>query len=69
MASKTTKSIPFIVLFIVGGMMAVDMFTEFEITQIHIDFIGYLLVTMGLGGIYKTVPTKAFEMYKKLKEK
>ncbi len=69
MASKTTKAIPFIIIIITSGFLAVDVFTEFVITDKHIEVLIMMMGTFGLGGIYKTAITKGFEAYKKIKEK
>ncbi|GEM_PF-6382076 len=53
MTATSSKIIPFVVLLIIGGMLAVDMYSEFEIKEIHIALILSIL-PMGVGGIVKT---------------
>jgi len=61
---KSSKFIPFLVLLIVGGFMAVDMFTTYTITDQMLDFAVIILTPMGVGGIAK----HAVDIYKSTKK-
>jgi len=58
------KAIPFIVIAIAVGFMAIDMFTDYSITQNHVDLITYVLAPLGLGGLVN----KGWNTWQKIKE-
>mgnify|MGYP003344882015 CR=1 FL=1 len=63
MTSTSSKAIPFIVLAIVGGFMAVDMFTLYKITEPMINLATIVLTPMGIGGLVN----KAWNVYREIK--
>jgi len=65
MTSISSKAIPFIVLSIAGIFMAVDMFTEFEITENMITIASMILAPLGLGGLIN----KGWDTFKAIKTK
>ncbi len=64
MSLHSAKAIPFIVLALTGIFMAVDMFTEFEITDQMITLTVTILTPLGLGGLVN----KGWNTYKAIKE-
>lgn len=64
MTSNSSKSIPFIVLAIVAGFMAVDTFTPYHITDQMIQLATVILTPLGVGGLVN----KAWDTYKAVKE-
>ena len=65
MTVPDSKYIPFIVLALAGGFMAVDMFTTFEITENMITIISMVLAPLGLGGLIN----KGWDTFKAIKLK
>ena len=65
MTPPNSKYIPFIVLALAGGFMAVDMFTTFEITDNMITIISVVLTPLGLGGLVN----KGWDTFKAIKTK
>ena len=67
MTVPDSKYIPFIVLALAGGFMAVDMFSTFEISDNMITLVSMVLAPLGLGGLIN----KGWDTYRaiKLKEK
>ena len=63
--SNTSKAIPFIVLTIAGLFMALDMFTEYEITENMITLASMILAPLGLGGLIN----KGWDVFKAIKTK
>ena len=62
---KTSKIMPFLVLAIAAGMLGIDMFTDFVITQEMVQLSMIILAPLGLGGLVN----KGFNVYKSIKEK
>ena len=65
MTPPNSKYIPFIVLALAGGFMAVDMFTTFEISENMITIISMVLAPLGLGGLVN----KGWDTFKAIKTK
>ena len=65
MTVPDSKYIPFIVLALAGGFMAVDMFTTFEITENMITIVSMVLTPLGLGGLIN----KGWDTFKAIKLK
>lgn len=65
MTPPNSKYIPFIVLALAGGFMAVDMFTTFEISDNMITIISMVLAPLGLGGLVN----KGWDTFKAIKTK
>jgi len=65
MTSISSKAIPFIVIAITVGLFAIDIFTEFEITDTHISLVAVILTPLGLGGLIN----KGWDTYKAIKTK
>lgn len=61
MASKSSKAIPFFVLFIVGGIILME-----AVSGVKIDLEAYMpvLVALGLGGAAKSTITRVVEARK-----
>ena len=51
MTPPNSKYIPFIVIAIAAGFMAVETFTEFKLNDNIIQIISYTLTPLGLGGL------------------
>lgn len=70
MSSKTSKSFSAVVLIVTIALLALDVaIPDFSITETHITFIGMLLGTFGLGGIYVKAIKEGFGRYKDFKNK
>lgn len=65
MTPPNSKYIPFIVLLIVSGLFAIDIFTAFEINDGHIQLIAVVLTPLGMGGLIN----KGWDTYKAIKTK
>ena len=63
MTSVSSKAIPFLVLAIATGLLAVDVFTDFEIDETHIQLVGVILTPLGLGGLVN----KGWNTFKQIK--
>lgn len=55
MASPSSKALPYITLLATIAVLAVPIFTDTEITDQHVQIIGAMLGTLGLGGVYNGV--------------
>ncbi len=64
MTSISSKSIPFIVIVISTALLGVDAFTEFEITETHIQLVAVILTPLGLGGLVN----KGWNVYRDVKK-
>jgi len=65
MSSNSSKAIPFIVIAITAGLFAIDIFTDFEINETHIQLVAVILTPLGLGGLIN----KGWDTYKAIKTK
>lgn len=67
---KQRKVFPAITFLVVIALLAIDVyFPDFEITETHIHYVGLLLSTFGLGGVYLKAIEKGFEKYREFKDK
>ena len=63
MTSASSKAIPFIVLAMTAGLFAIDIFTDYDITETHIQLAATILTPLGVGGLVN----KAWDTYKAVK--
>ena len=74
MTSIPSKALPFLVLFIASGFMAVDMFyPQFVISEQMVTLATTILTPLGLGGLinkgwntYKSIKHEQLELMKSL---
>ncbi len=64
MTSISSKAIPFIALAIAGGLLGIDVFTDFVITETHIQLVGVIVTPLGLGGLVN----KGWNVYRDIKK-
>ena len=65
MTSKSSKAIPFIIIAIASIFIAVDTFTEYEVTQEMVNLASIILAPIGVGGLVN----KGWNVYKSIKVK
>jgi hypothetical protein len=66
--SNSSKALPFLVLAITAGLLAIDVYSPFEITETHASIITSILATLGLGGVYNKAFKEGFSKFQKIKQ-